>query len=117
MRRALLAAAVIVAQPLAADFLVAAPARADASGPIAVTLQNHKFAPSEIHVKANTPAIIALTNKDATAEEFDSTALKVEKVVAGNSSGNVRIRALAPGRYPFMGEYHPATAQGVVVAE
>jgi hypothetical protein len=95
--------------------LTASPALADES--IAVTLQNHKFTPSEIPVKANTPAVIALTNKDATAEEFDSTALKVEKVVAGNSSGNVRIRALAPGRYPFMGEYHPGTAQGVVVAK
>ena len=95
--------------------LIATPSLADA--PIAVTLQNHKFTPSVVHVKANTPSIIALTNKDGTAEEFDSTALKVEKVVAGNSSGNVRIRALAPGRYPFMGEYHPGTAQGVVVAE
>jgi len=95
--------------------LAAAPAFADE--PIAVTLQNHKFTPSEIQVKANTPSVIALTNKDATAEEFDSTALKVEKVVAGNSSGNIRIRALAPGRYPFMGEYHPGTAQGVVVAK
>ena len=95
--------------------LIAAPAFAD--GPIAVTLQNHKFTPSEIHVKANTPAVIALTNKDGTAEEFDSTALQVEKVVAGNSSGNVRIRALAPGRYPFMGEYHSSTAQGVVVVQ
>ena len=100
---------------LTALFLSAVPARAD--GPIPVTLQNHKFTPSEIHVKANTPAVIALTNKDATAEEFDSTSLKVEKVVAGNSSGNVRIRALAPGRYPFMGEYHSGTAQGVVVAK
>ena len=100
---------------LSGFMLAAVPAAAD--GPIAVTLQNHKFTPSEIHVKANTPSIIALTNKDATAEEFDSTALKVEKVVAGNSSGNIRIRALAPGRYPFMGEYHPGTAQGVVVAE
>jgi len=95
--------------------LIAAPSFAD--GPIAVTLQNHKFSPSEIHVKANTPSVIALTNKDATAEEFDSTALQVEKVVAGNSSGNVRLRALAPGRYPFMGEYHSSTAQGVVVAQ
>ena len=100
---------------LTALFLSAGPAWAD--DPIPVTLQNHKFTPSEIHVKANTPAIIALTNKDATAEEFDSTSLKVEKVVAGNSSGNVRIRALAPGRYPFMGEYHSGTAQGVVVAK
>ena len=117
MKHTLLIAVLIVAQPLAANFLVVAPARADAPGSIPVTLQNHKFTPSEIHVKANTPAVIALTNKDATAEEFDSTALKVEKVVAGNSSGNVRIRALAPGRYPFMGEYHSATAQGVVVAQ
>src|SRR6185312_9062275 len=97
-------------------FLVATfPAAAQA--PIAVTLQNHKFSPAEIHVKANMPSMIALTNKDATAEEFDSTALKVEKVVAGNSSGNVRLRALAPGKYPFMGEYHAATAQGFVIAE
>jgi hypothetical protein len=106
MRRAIL---------LSALLLIGAPAVAEP--PIALTLQNHKFTPSEIHVKANTPTIITMTNKDATAEEFDSTSLKVEKVVAGNSSGNIRIRALAPGRYPFMGEYHSATAQGVVVAQ
>jgi len=100
---------------LSLPLLIAAPSFADA--PIPLTLQGHKFTPAEIHVKANTPAVIALTNKDATAEEFDSTALQVEKVVAGNSSGNVRIRALAPGRYPFMGEYHSSTAQGVVVAK
>lgn len=100
---------------LAAVLLAATPSLADA--PVAVTLQNHRFMPAEIHVKANTPAMLALTNKDATAEEFDSSALKVEKVVAGNTSGNVRLRALAPGRYPFMGEYHSQTAQGVVIAE
>ncbi len=96
---------------------MAASGPALAADPIKLTLQNHKFTPSEIRVKANTPFLIALTNKDATAEEFDSTALKVEKVVAGNSSGNIRIRALAPGRYPFEGEYHADTAKGVVVAE
>ena len=100
---------------LAVVLLSTAPALADA--PIPVTLQNHKFTPSVIHVKANTPAIIALSNKDSTAEEFDSSSLKVEKVVAGNSSGNVRLRALAPGKYPFMGEYHAATAQGFVIAQ
>jgi plastocyanin len=100
---------------IAALVLVAVPAFAD--DPIAVTLRNHKFSPAEIHVKANTQTVIALTNRDSTAEEFDSTALKVEKVVAGNSSGNVRLRALAPGKYPFMGEYHSDTAQGVVIAE
>jgi hypothetical protein len=100
---------------LSLSLLIIAPAFANE--PIKVTLKDHKFSPAEIHVKANAPAVIALTNQDTTAEEFDSSALQVEKVVAGNSSGNVRIRALAPGRYPFMGEYHSATAQGVVVAK
>lgn len=103
--------------PFAAILLLAATMPVLAAGPISVALQNHKFNPAVIHVKANTPSVIALSNRDSAAEEFDSSALKVEKVVAGNSSGNVRIRALAPGKYPFMGEYHSATAQGVVIAE
>jgi uncharacterized cupredoxin-like copper-binding protein len=92
-----------------------APAFADSAIP--VSLSNHKFTPSTIHVKAGMPNVISLTNNDDTAEEFDSTSLKVEKVVAGHSSGNVRLRPLAPGTYPFMGEYHSDTAQGVVIAE
>jgi hypothetical protein len=88
-----------------------------ASNDILLKLKDHKFTPAEIHVKANVPNVIVMNNEDATAEEFDSTALKVEKVVAGNSSGNVRLRPLSPGRYPFMGEFHSETAQGVVVAE
>jgi len=95
--------------------LAASPALAD--GPIALLLKDHKFTPSQIHVKANTPVVIHMTNADATAEEFDSTALKVEKVVAGNDSGDVHIRPLSPGKYPFMGEYHSDTAQGVVIAQ
>jgi cupredoxin-like protein len=96
--------------------LLAAPAFADAPA-ASVTLKGHKFLPAEIHVRANQPNVIALTNGDDTAEEFDSTALKVEKVVAGHDSGDVRLRPLAPGRYPFMGEFHSDTAQGVVIAE
>ena len=95
--------------------LVAAPAFA--SAPIAVTLKNHRFSPSVIKVKANQPNMIILSNEDDTADEFDSSSLKVEKVVPGHQKGNVRIRALAPGKYPFMGEYHAATAQGVVIAQ
>jgi len=98
-----------------AALLAASPAVAD--DPIAVTIKDHKFTPSEIHVKANVANMLAVTNQDSSAEEFDSPALKVEKVVAGNSSGNVRLRPLPPGRYPFSGEFHSATAQGVVIAE
>jgi len=52
-----------------------------------------------------------------TAEEFESHALKIEKVIAGGTSGTVRLRPLDPGRYPFVGEYHEDTAKGHIVVE
>ena len=90
---------------------------ADASGQIVVILQNHAFSPAEIRVPAGKRVQILVKNVDATAEEFDSPALKVEKVIGGGSEGVVRLRPLDPGSYPFTGEYHSDTAKGVVVAE
>jgi plastocyanin len=96
----------------------AAPAGASAApGPLTLTIQDHKFTPAEITVPANQAVEIEVINKDPLAEEFDSTALKVEKVIAGGQTGTVRLHPLDPGRYPFMGEYHSETAQGVVVAK
>jgi hypothetical protein len=100
---------------VSAVLLAGVPARADV--PVTLTIQNHKFTPAVIKVKANEPSQILFVNKDDTAEEFDSSALKIEKVVGGHGQGKIRVRALAPGKYPFMGEYHAATAQGVVIAE
>jgi hypothetical protein len=82
-----------------------------------VTLKDHRFDPAEIRVKAGEPAVINLHNQDPTAEEFDSDALGVEKVIPGRRSGVIRLHPLEPGRYNFMGEYHADTAQGVVIAE
>jgi hypothetical protein len=95
--------------------LAATPALAQE--PITVHLKNHRFSPATITVKANQPAMLILFNDDDTADEFDSSALKIEKVVPGHDKGNIRLRALAPGKYPFMGEYHAATAQGLVIAQ
>ena len=82
-----------------------------------LTIKDHRFSPAEIKVPANQRVTITVVNEDATPEEFDSSALKVEKVVAGKSKGVVRIGPLKAGRYPFIGEYNEATAKGVVVAE
>ena len=94
--------------------IAAALARAD---DLTLTIKDHKFTPAEIKVPANQRVQLTVINDDATPEEFDSKSLKVEKVVAGKSKGIVRIGPLKPGRYPFVGEYHEATAKGVVVAE
>lgn len=82
-----------------------------------LTIKDHRFSPAEIHVPAGTRTVITVRNEDDTPEEFDSSSLQVEKVVMGGRWGLVRLNPLAPGRYPFMGEYHPDTARGVVVAE
>ncbi|MDE2112290.1 MAG: cupredoxin domain-containing protein [Alphaproteobacteria bacterium] len=95
--------------------VLTAPAFADNTA--ALTLKDHKFTPAEIHVKAETPTTVTLVNDDGETEEFDSTSLKIEKVVTGHATGVMRLRPLAPGRYPFMGEFHSNTAQGVVIAE
>jgi hypothetical protein len=84
---------------------------------ISVTIKDHRFTPSEIHVPAARPTLLTIKNEDPTPEEFDSSALKVEKVIAGGRTATVRLRPLGAGRYPFMGEYHPDTAQGVVISE
>lgn len=88
-----------------------------AQEPIEVHLKNHRFTPNVIKVKANQTNVIMLHNDDDTADEFDSTSLKVEKVVPGHQKGAVRLRPLPPGKYPFMGEFHSATAQGMVISE
>ena len=97
--------------------VVSLPVRADEPQTIPVTIKDHRFTPAEIHVPTGKPVVLRITNEDSTVEEFDSTALKVEKVIAGGMWGAVRLRPLGPGRYPFMGEYHADTAQGVVVSE
>jgi heme/copper-type cytochrome/quinol oxidase subunit 2 len=96
---------------------LATPLAADEPPTIAMTIKDHRFNPSEIHVPQGKPVVLKVTNEDATPEEFDSTALKIEKVIVGGTYGTIHLRPLGPGRYPFMGEYHSDTAQGVVVSE
>jgi len=100
-----------------AGLCLCGPSVADEPVRINVTLKDHRFEPAEIHVQTGKPTILLVTNEDATAEEFDSSALKVEKVIVGGHYATIRLRPLGPGRYPFMGEYHAETAQGVVVSE
>lgn len=84
---------------------------------IEISIRDHRFEPAEIHVPMGKPALLTIRNDDATAEEFESAALKVEKVVPATAAVTVRLRPLGPGRFPFLGDYHPDTAQGVLIAD
>jgi hypothetical protein len=83
----------------------------------ALVIQDHRFQPAEIVVPADRKIKLVVENRDATPEEFESKSMKREKVIAGKSKATIFIGPLAPGRYPFVGEYNEATAQGVVVAQ
>src|SRR6186997_3499064 len=92
----------------------AAAARAD---DYVLTIKDHRFTPTEINIPANKRVQITVVNDDATPEEFESKEMKVEKVIPGKSKGVVRVGPLKPGRYPFFGEFHDATAKGTLIAE
>lgn len=97
-------------------FLLLAPSIA-AAQEFTLTIKNHVFTPAEITIPADKRVQVTVVNADDTPEEFESSALKVEKVVPGNSKAVVRIGPLKPGRYPFIGEFHEATAKGTVIAK
>src|SRR2546428_2513312 len=90
---------------------------ADASPEIPITIEKNRFQPEEIRVKAGAPFLLVVTNKDAGPEEFESKELRIEKVIPGGKTMKIRVRALKPGTYPFVGEYHEKTAKGRIVAE
>ena len=51
------------------------------------------------------------------SEEFDSNSLRTEKIVTKHGTITIKLKPLAAGRYPFQGEYHAKTAQGMLVVE
>lgn len=82
-----------------------------------LVIQEHHFQPEELHAPADRPLVIEVENRDSTTEEFESYELDREQRVKGGETGAVRLGALSRGRYPFFGDFHRKTAQGVLVVE
>ncbi|HEY2179724.1 MAG TPA: cupredoxin domain-containing protein [Caulobacteraceae bacterium] len=87
-----------------------------AAAPVVLTLKNHRFTPSVVTVPAGQKVQILLVNQDAAVEEFDSHALGVEEDVTPHGRTSFSIGPLKPGDYGFMGEFHAATAEGMLTA-
>jgi plastocyanin len=82
-----------------------------------LVIRDHKFEPAELVVPAGTKIKLLIENQDATPEEFESNELNREKVVVGKGTITVILGPLDVGRYPFFGDFHQETAQGVVVVK
>jgi predicted secreted protein len=107
----------LIAGAAAGVFLMAGAATAaDSTAEIPLTIEKSQFQPAEVKVKANTPFVLVITNKNPKAAEFESKDLRVEKVVPAGKTVNVRVRALKPGAYAFFDDFNKQ-ATGRIVAE
>lgn len=82
-----------------------------------LTIQDHRYQPTELKAPAGTKIRIKVVNRDSTPEEFESTDFNREKIVMPNSSITVFVGPLEAGRYNFFGDFHQDTAQGTLVVE
>lgn len=84
---------------------------------VALTIENNRFQPEEIKVKAGAPFVLVITNNDKAPEEFESRELRIEKVIPGGKTIRLKMPALKAGSYGFVGEFHQKTAKGRFIAE
>jgi hypothetical protein len=83
---------------------------------VELAVKDKKFEPAEIKAPANARIVIHITNRDATAMEFESKELKAEKVIAANGEGILRVGPLKPGKYQFFDDFNQAN-HGTLVVE
>ena len=87
------------------------------TGDLTLTLKEHRFTPDTLTIPADTKVKITIVNNDAQSEEFESSKLGREKVIAGKTKGVVLVGPLKAGEYPFVGEFHEDTAKGKIVVQ
>src|SRR4051794_5171084 len=83
---------------------------------IEIVVKDKKFVPAEVKAPANARIVIQVKNQDAVAMEFESKSLKLEKVVAPNSEGLVRVGPLKPGKYEFFDDFNMSN-RGTLIVE
>ena len=84
---------------------------------IKIEIKNHFFVPDRIEIPAETKVKLIVYNRDTSSEEFESYELNREKIIMGGRKANIFIGPLAPGEYPFFGEFNQKTAQGWIIVK
>lgn len=82
-----------------------------------IAIKDHQFTPTRLEVPAGVKFRLMVSNQDDTAEEFESTELDREKLVAPGKEIPVFLGPLDAGEYKFFGDFHQDTARGVLVAK
>ena len=102
---------------LSIGFAIALAAPSFAETPkFTLTIKDHVFAPAELVVPSGEKIELRIVNQDQTAEEFESLDLHREKVIPGGGAVTIFVGPLKPGAYKYIGEFHPKTAFGNIIA-
>ena len=84
---------------------------------VSLTLKDHKFAPSEVTIPADTRVRVLVKNLDATPAEFESDDFRAEKVVPAGKEVTVFVGPLKAGSYEFHDEYHEAESKSRLIVQ
>jgi hypothetical protein len=82
-----------------------------------LTIRDGHFEPSTLEVPARQRFKIVVINAGSGPTEFESTPLRVEKVLSPGVTSFVVIHPLKPGRYPFFDEFHLDLPKGEIIAK
>lgn len=80
-------------------------------------LRDGHFTPALLEVPAGQRFKIVLKNSGQGPAEFESTPLRVEKVMSPGVTTFVVIHPLRPGHYPFFDEFNPQLPEGGILAK
>jgi hypothetical protein len=82
-----------------------------------LSLRDGHFTPAVLEVVAGERFKIVLKNIGDGPAEFESTPLRVEKVLSPGVTTFVVIHPLKPGQYPFFDDFNPQLPEGNIVAK
>ncbi|KJZ42494.1 cupredoxin domain-containing protein [Pseudomonas fluorescens] len=82
-----------------------------------LSLRDGHFSPALLEVPAGQRFKIILKNIGEGPAEFESTPLRVEKVLSPGVTTFVVIHPLRPGHYPFFDEFNPQLPEGGILAK
>lgn len=82
-----------------------------------LSLRDGHFTPALLEVPAGQRFKIVLKNLGQGPAEFESTPLRVEKVLSPGVTTFVVIHPLRPGHYPFFDEFNPQLPEGGILAK
>ena len=82
-----------------------------------LTIFNHAFDPAEMTLPAGKKIKLTITNKDASAAEFESYDLSREKVVPAKGSIYVYLGPLDAGTYAYFDDFHRNTTTGKITVQ